>query len=152
MALALYASLGIELTPAERERVNDRRTEHLQAVLAYGAGLEAGDAGDFGLAARSFEAAAALDPGFTEAAERAEEARSLAAAEATSTRRLATLDGEDLMTELGPEDWRRLQVGLRELVSYIPSPGGRDVVPEATGTEGLAGSRRGGVEFIFRGP
>src|SRR5690606_21419623 len=51
LVLALFESLGVQLTAAERERVNRRPTESLQALLEYGLGLEAEDAGDFARAA-----------------------------------------------------------------------------------------------------
>jgi TolB-like protein len=152
MALALIASLGIELTPAERERITERPTEHLQALLAWGEGLEASDRGLFRLAADHFNRAVGLDPGFAEAAGHAEEARAMAEAEQTSTRRLARMDDADLLTEYGPEDWARLQASLRALAEDTPDPGGRSPVSETTGTEGVGSSLRGTVEFIFRRP
>src|SRR5690606_30460110 len=41
LALDIYRVLGIELTPAERERVNRRPTENVRALLLFGLGLEA---------------------------------------------------------------------------------------------------------------
>jgi tetratricopeptide (TPR) repeat protein len=152
VALDLYVSLGIELTLAERERIDRRPTEHIQALLAFGAGLEAGDGGRFSAAAAHFSAAATLDPGFAEAARMAEEARAMDAAGRTSTRRLALLDEVDLLTELAPEDWDRLQESLRNLRIHIPDPTGRDAVSETLGTEGFGPDRRGRIEFIFRLP
>lgn len=152
MALDLYEALGVQLTPAERERVNQRATEHLQALLAFGAGLEAGDGGRFAEAAGHFARALALDPGFSEAARLAAEARSMDTADRTSTRRLARVDDGDLMSEMGPEDWDRLQLSLMELWPYLPVPSDRDPVSESTGTEGLGPPLPGTIEFIFRRP
>jgi tetratricopeptide (TPR) repeat protein len=152
LVMEIYASLGIQLTPAERERINQRPTEHVQALLAFGEGLEAGDGGRFSAAAAHFAAATALDPGFTEAASRAEEARAMDAASRTSTRGLARLDDGDLLTELGADDWDRLQASLREMWFYLPDPTVRDPVSESSGNEGFGMNNRGSIEFIFRRP
>lgn len=152
MALDLYAALGVQLTPAERERVSRRATEHLQALLAFGAGLEAGDGGRFAEAADHFARALALDPGFAEAGQFAAEARAMDAARRTSTRRLALQDDGDLLTEMGPDDWDRFQLSLTELWPYIPGPPDRDPVSESTGTEGFGPPLPGTIEFIFRRP
>lgn len=152
VALELYAALGVELTPAERERVNQRPTESIQALLAFGEGLEAGDGARFAVAAGHFAEAVRLDPGFDEAERRREEAVALDLASRTSTRGLALTDGEDLMTEPSPEDWDRLQVALRDLWFYLPAGHHRDPVAEITGTEGFGPNTLGSVQFIFRRP
>ena len=64
VALGLYAEMGISLTQAERARINERPTESVQAMLAYGRGLEASDRGDLVTASREFSEAAGFDPGF----------------------------------------------------------------------------------------
>lgn len=64
LAFALYEELGVQLTAAERELVNERHTESIEALLAYGRGLAAVDAGDFGQARQHFAQAVALDPSF----------------------------------------------------------------------------------------
>ena len=64
VALGLYAEMGVALTSAERARINERPTESVQALLAYGRGLEASDRGDFTTAGQEFAEAANLDPGF----------------------------------------------------------------------------------------
>lgn len=152
MALELYASLGVELTPAERERVTRRPTENIQALLAFGEGLEAGDGARFAAAAGHFAEAVRLDPGFDEAERRREDAVALDIASRTSTRGLVLTDGEDLMTEPSPEDWDRLQVALRDLWFYLPAGHHRDPVAEITGTEGFGANNLGSVQFIFRRP
>jgi len=80
VALQLFASLGIQLSPAEREAINQRPTQNLQAFLAYSRGLEAQDHGDFGAAQADFDRASALDPGFRAAAAGAANATNLSAA------------------------------------------------------------------------
>lgn len=64
LAFALYDELGVQLTAAERERVSERQTESIEALLAYGRGLAAVDAGRFGQAREHFAEATAFDPGF----------------------------------------------------------------------------------------
>jgi TolB-like protein len=46
LALSLFRSMGVQLTPAEEERIVRRPTTRLQALLEYGRGLEAEDRGD----------------------------------------------------------------------------------------------------------
>lgn len=65
--------LGVELTPAEREAINQNRAENLLAFLAYGRGLQAMDRGDFAAAAQFFNQAVQLDPGFSAARAQAQE-------------------------------------------------------------------------------
>lgn len=126
LALRLYEAMGVELTPAERERVNRRPTENLQAILAYGRGLRAADAGDFDTAALHFREAAALDPDFSAAQLRAEEAEAMAAATREST--------DDLAAAAAFET--RLPVAFEPLDPMIPGLGPRDAAQEVMGTEG----------------
>lgn len=73
LAFDVHAELGIQLTPAERERINERQTESIEALLAFGRGLQAMYAGNFQQAEQSFAEAEAIDPSFTMASvERAE--------------------------------------------------------------------------------
>jgi hypothetical protein len=67
VVLGLIDAMGITLTVAERERVLQRRTESLQALLAYGRGLEASSRGAYGEAQGHFEDAVEIDPSFEEA-------------------------------------------------------------------------------------
>lgn len=80
LALDLYAELGVQLTPAERELVNERQTESIEALLAFGRGLAAADRGQLGVALEHFDEAASLDPSFALARSRRVEAASLAGA------------------------------------------------------------------------
>ena len=84
MVLELFDVLGITLTAAEREAIEENRTGSLLAMLAYGEGLEAMDRGDFGAAANAFGNAATIDPGFQAAQARAQEASGLRQAAETS--------------------------------------------------------------------
>ena len=64
IALTLFNNMGIQLTPAERDAINQRPTESLQAFLVYSRGLEAQDRGDFGAAQADFDRAVNIDPTF----------------------------------------------------------------------------------------
>jgi TolB-like protein/Tfp pilus assembly protein PilF len=139
IALELYASLGIELTAAERERVNQRPTQNLQAVLAFGRGLIASDAGDFDTAAREFEQAASLDGGFSAAREQATRASQTATAAVQTTDQVAT--------QVLPAA-TDLDALLAAIESIVPTAAGRDPASEALGTEGLGG--RTILEIIIR--
>lgn len=75
IVLRLFQELGVELTPAERQLVEQRPTRSLQAFLAYSRGLEAEDAGRFDDAERFYNSAVRLDPGFGGAATRAQGAQ-----------------------------------------------------------------------------
>ena len=90
VVLQLVAKLGITLTPAERVAISERPTKDLVAFLLYSRGLESADDGDFTAAADEFNAAAARDPGFTQAVQQAAAARAAQVASATSATGLAT--------------------------------------------------------------
>jgi TolB-like protein len=139
LAFALYGSMGVELTPAERERVNQRQTENLQALLAYGHGLEAEDMGAFAEAVRWYTRAAQLDPGFADARRRAAAAAAMRDAERISTQDLA--HREFLLPDAS---------ALAGIERMIPDPSGRDPATEILGTEGFG--RKGTVDVIIRRP
>jgi tetratricopeptide (TPR) repeat protein len=139
LALEIIESVGIELTPAERERIASRPTENLQALLAYGRGLEAADAGQFEQAAAHFAEAVRLDDGFDAARASADRATDAAAAGATSTDQLASQAGQEALAT-DP---------LSAVEALVPPVGGRDAAQEALGSEGLG--RRTVLEIIIRG-
>lgn len=141
LALRLYDALGIELTVAERERVSRRHTENIQALLAFGLGLEAEDAGDYAAAARHYRRAAVLDPSFALAQEHAEEAELRAAALGVPAGELTRL------ALLGPADTEALDAAL---AAFVPGGAVRDAAAEALGSEGLG--RKAILDLIFRRP
>jgi tetratricopeptide (TPR) repeat protein len=101
LALALYQELGIELTPAERARIEDKPTRNLHAFLAYSQGLQLLDQGDYAGASARFDAAASLDPGFSAAAEAAEQAGQIAQVDPqTVSRSAGDLPGAQLAAVL----------------------------------------------------
>jgi tetratricopeptide (TPR) repeat protein len=139
LAFGIYGSLGVELTPAERERVNQRPTENLQAILAYGRGLEAEDRADYALAFRYYTRAVQLDPNFAEARRRAAAAMAMLESLRVSTQELAHRGF------LSPG-----AASLAAIESLIPNPSGRDAASEILGTEGFG--RKGTVDIIIHRP
>ncbi len=139
LALDIYGSLGIELTVAERERVNQRPTQNLQAVLAFGRGLEAQDRADYGAAAQQFQRAASLDRGFAAARRNADVATRAASAQATTTDQLGQ---RAAASAAGPA------ASLAVLQALVPGANGRDAAPEVLGTEGIGKSTV--LEIIIR--
>lgn len=135
LALGIYARLGIELTAAERERVGKRMTENVQALLVFGAALEASDRGDFVRAAELFRQAAEMDRSFDAARVRAAAAN--AAARTTGAGLAAVILAPPVPT-LDVGDVARLPIG-------------RDPTSEALGSEGLS-RPRATIEIILRRP
>ena len=79
IALGLFQQLGITLTTAERNAIEQRPTRSLAAFLAYSRGLLLEDEGRFDDASRSFQEAMRLDPGFAAAQQRNQEAQNIVA-------------------------------------------------------------------------
>ncbi|MFI5229958.1 MAG: hypothetical protein ACHQWU_12875, partial [Gemmatimonadales bacterium] len=79
VVLALFNSLGVTLTTAERNLIEQRPTRSLAAFLAYSRGLEANDAGRYDDARRFFDDAARIDPGFAPARDRSRAASRVSA-------------------------------------------------------------------------
>jgi TolB-like protein len=75
IALGLFDQLGVRLSAADRAAIEQRPTRSLQAFLAYSNGLVAEDEGRFGDAARFYEQARSIDPGFGAALQKAQGAR-----------------------------------------------------------------------------
>jgi hypothetical protein len=148
IALAVYDRLGIQLTAAERQRVNRRPTENIQALLAFGFGLEARDAGRYAEAAQHFALARQLDPGFELAAQLGEETLSEAAAASFTTQQIAGLAADDFDLDL--TSFQRTQLGLEFLENLIPTPLLRDPSVEVLGTEGIG--RGTVVDIVIRRP
>ena len=64
IVMQLFDSLGVTLTTAERNAIEQRPTRSLQAFLAYSRGLRLEDQGRYDEAARSFGDAIRIDPSF----------------------------------------------------------------------------------------
>lgn len=141
LAFQIYESLGVTLTPAERQRVSERMTENIQALLAYGRGLEASDQGRYLEAQEHFQQAAELDPDFAQAEQQAQETSELSSAEATSTSELAQAE-----VRAGPD------LDITQQVEALTNQAGvRDPAQEVLGAEGVAavGTR---IEILLRRP
>ena len=73
IVLDLFNDLGVVLTTAERNAIEERPTRSLQAFLAYSKGLKLEDEGKYEEASRSFGEASRLDPSFGAAAVKSSE-------------------------------------------------------------------------------
>ena len=89
IALDLFDRLGVTLTVAERNAIEQRPTRSLAAFLAYSRGLTAEDEGRYDDASRFYRDAVRLDPDFGAASQKNREARGLSAAARQSTRAIA---------------------------------------------------------------
>ncbi|MDB4913139.1 MAG: hypothetical protein JWM95_783 [Gemmatimonadetes bacterium] len=79
LALKLFTELGVTLTPAERNAIEQRPTRSLAAFIAYSNGLKAGDEGRYDDASRFFNDAVRIDPNFGAAQTKSAEAKAIAA-------------------------------------------------------------------------
>jgi len=102
LVLSIFNNLGIQLTDAEREAINQRPTENLQAFLAYSQGLEAEDRGDFLAAQQFFTQAQQLDPNFQAAAQSASQASDLGVAATQTTTDVEATVVQNEAQEAGP--------------------------------------------------
>jgi TolB-like protein len=144
LALALYEQMGIQLTQAERERVTRQNTTNVQALLAFGFGLEAADAGQDVEAATHFVRALNLDPGFDLARAHWTKADQSIRAAGTSANTLGRLG----LAEAGSvSDWRTRFEAVEALMA---NPAARDPAAEVLGAEGPG--RRGTAEVVIRRP
>lgn len=134
LALKIYASLGIDLTEAERERVTRRTTENLNAILAFGRGLQAEDGGDFRTAARHYAEAARIDPNFSAARTSAARVNDAATASSVDTRTLTA--SADAAAAPAVEEF------------FLPNPIARDAAAEVLRTEGAGKATI--IELIIR--
>jgi len=152
MALAIYEAVGVELTPAERERVNRRPTENVQALLAYGLGLEAEDAGRFDEAVGHFNTAVQLDGGFQEARARAVLAGGAGSSQAVTAGELSEIAFRESIRDMDLDGLLAQRIGIEELERLLPETTPRDPLPEVEGTEGLGAGLGVLLEIILRRP
>jgi tetratricopeptide (TPR) repeat protein len=147
VALSTYERLGIQLTAAERERVMRMATTNVQALLAFGYGLEAQDAGRYAEAAEHFARATQLDPNFDAARTNLNASIGLQRAAAAPPAELGRMS----VLETGPVlEWQRWQRAFDAIEMFVPVPVYRDPAAEALGTEGLG--RGGTIDIIIRRP
>lgn len=79
LVFRLFEALGVQLSPKERAKVEQQPTKNLEALLAYGRGVQRTYEGDFRGASQAFRDAFRLDPGFSGARTREVESRSIGA-------------------------------------------------------------------------
>jgi len=151
IALSVYRTLGIELTASERASITGHPTESLDAFLAFGRGLIAQDSANFAAAARHYREAARLDPGFSQASERAELADQLSAAAAVDVDGLAGLAASEGMLGRRGADLLGPRSVAVDRTRLAPFPFERDPVTEVLGVEGL-GSNPGFFRIIITPP
>ncbi len=109
IVLALFADMGITLTPVERAAIDLRPTRSIAAFLAYSGGLAAEDSGRFDRAAQLFAEAARIDPGFAAAQGAASRAQATSAGQAVTASSLqgalaGTAEGATVSAAQGGED------------------------------------------------
>ena len=79
IALGLFQQLGVTLTTAERNAIEQRPTRSIAAFLSYSRGLLLEDEGQFERAESFYQDALRLDPGFGAAQAKSQETRNLIA-------------------------------------------------------------------------
>jgi TolB-like protein len=90
IALDLFRELGVTLTVAERNAVEQRPTRSLAAFVAYSRGLVAEDEGRWDDAGRYFDDAVRLDPGFSAAQQRSSDSHAVSAGAAVTPTTIQT--------------------------------------------------------------
>ena len=90
IALGLFQQLGVTLTTAERNAVEQRPTRSLAAFVAYSRGLLLEDEGQFERADEFYQSALRLDPSFAAAQARSQQARQLIAGNQVNARGIET--------------------------------------------------------------
>lgn len=171
----ILASLNVQLTAAEREKINENRTGSLLALLAYGRGLQAVDRGDYSGALVEFQQAAQLDPAFDRASEQQSEASTLQTASATSTAEVAQQASTEVSTGAtvevatvaknvvndinpSPSTTQTQQIAGQTSTQETPPQTGtnpgttRNPVQEAQGQEGVSAAPRAKFQFVIRNP
>ena len=148
IALGLYAEMGVALTPAERARINERPTESVQALLAYGRGLEASDRGDLTTASQEFAEATSLDPSFQMAQLQLQNTSQAAAARTRSSPQAARRAAQLNRARRAVQRIRRNPAGLRPAALKNLTDRQRAVLSEVLGQDRLG--KLFLLEIVFR--
>ncbi|TVP74484.1 MAG: hypothetical protein EA352_10730 [Gemmatimonadales bacterium] len=153
IALGILQEMGIQVSDEDRERILLPPTTSLEALLLWGRALEAQDDGDFAGAAALFQAAAAEDPEFQDAADRAVESEQLERQAAVNPRTFGSgvvggLPDDPLGSRADPD---RVRIAYQPIEGLIPGPDVRDPGPELLGNEGI-GSGTTLLDIILRLP
>ena len=151
LALGLFDQLGVRLSAADRAAIEQRPTRSLQAFLAYSNGLMAADDGRYDEAARFFDQARSIDPGFGQALQKAQMAR---AAQQGSQVTAAKVEAGIASSSEGAE--RGVAAGNTGIGATLASAVG-DVNPSAannvnTSTGGGSGQTQGQAPPTTRDP
>lgn len=150
LALGLYAEMGVSLTPAERVRINERPTESVQALLAFGRGLEASDRGDFGVANQEFAEALQLDPNFGPAQAQLQASSGSAAARTRSSPQAARRAAHLSKVRQAVQAIRHNPGGLRPAALKNLTDKQRAVLAEVLGQDRLSHLLL--LQIVFRRP
>lgn len=145
LAFQIYEEMGVALSQVERQRVNQRYTENLQALLAFGQGLEASDAGRYAEARQFFQQASQIDPQFSQANRLAGVAADLEQAANTSASDAAEdVAAASVEAELAAE--------VAAVAAQASAAATRNPAQEALGTEGVARTPATAITVILRRP
>jgi tetratricopeptide (TPR) repeat protein len=178
IALGLFDQLGVRLSAADRAAIEQRPTRSLQAFLAYSNGLVAEDEGRYGDAVRYFEQARSIDPGFSQALQKAQSAKSAqagaqvtaakvesglkssaegaavsAAERGVTTSTIGTTLGA-AVGDINPSTANTVNTttgGSQGQTQPQPPPATRDATAEKTGTDQPA-TKTGQVTIVIRKP
>ena len=164
LVFQIFDRLGVTLTPAERQLVDQRPTSSVQAFLAYSRGLMAEDEGRIDEAARFFENARSIDPGFGAALQRAQSAAAANGATLQRTESAIRNSSEGAALTVGSGLGNTLnnvvgdvnptttnQVAGTNTTSSGAPPTQRDAASEKTGTDQPA-PKTGQVTIILKKP
>jgi tetratricopeptide (TPR) repeat protein len=77
IVFSVVESMGIRLTTAMRNRIEQRPTKSVQAFISFSRGLAAEDRGNYDEASRFFQDASRLDPNFNAPQQKAQEVRNV---------------------------------------------------------------------------
>lgn len=129
--------MGIELTAAEREKIQRIPTKNMQAFLNYCMGLEKEDANAFQAATQFYEKALQLDPNFTLASEKAEISKNISLGEQNSGQMLAMVDDKENTMSHPIANGNLINNRLQNLSfsigsNFIPGKDSRKSLEEAT--------------------
>ena len=151
LTFGIVEEMGIELTDAERDAIQEIPTENMLAFIAYSKGLDLEDQGESEAAAAAFEEAVQLDPQFEAAQESVErtEGAELDAAGVSTVE--AEVFEETAPEEAGAEDGTRDRLaatGAYAGAGFIPTgDGGESDVREALEEQEDVDFGGGGVEM-----
>lgn len=151
IALSIHEELGIELTPAEREQITERQTESIQALLAFGRGVEAEHRGDFGEAERHYRNAITLDPAFSMAAVRVAATGAMASIDLVGVQeRVAAMARQVASKRDAVRLLQNTPPALRDRVLQALGVEKRSTVAEVTGQDRIGQTIL--LELLFRPP